>query len=55
MTELLGFSDDIREAKTKGRFVVSNGDWNEFVKAVKAKMAAKENVSVDEHRFRVIL
>lgn len=35
------FSDDIREAKSKGRIVVSNGDWNETVKAVKAKMAAK--------------
>ena len=34
------FSADIREAKAKGRVVVSNGDWNETVKAVKAKMAA---------------
>ena len=31
------FSDDIREAKVKGRSVVSNGDWNETVKVVKAK------------------
>ena len=31
-------SDDIREAKTKERIVVSNGDWNETVKAVKAKL-----------------
>ena len=31
------FSDDIREAKVKGRIVVSNGNWNETVKAVKAK------------------
>ena len=36
------FSDDIREAKVKGRIVVSNGDWNETVKAVKAKMVADE-------------
>ena len=34
------FSADIREAKAKGRVVVSNGDWNETIKAVKAKMAA---------------
>ena len=32
------FSDDIREAKTNGRIVVSNGDWNETVKAVKVKI-----------------
>lgn len=32
------FSADIREAKAKGRVVVSNGNWNETVKAVKAKM-----------------
>jgi hypothetical protein len=31
------FSDDIREARAKGRIVVSNGDWNETVKVVKAK------------------
>ena len=31
------FSADIREAKAKGRIVVSNGDWNETVKVVKAK------------------
>ena len=31
------FSDDIREAWAKGRIVVSNGDWNETVKVVKAK------------------
>ena len=49
------FSDDIREAKAKGRVVISNGNWNETVKAVKAKMAAKENVSVDELRCRVTL
>ena len=31
------FSADIREVKAKGRIVVSNGDWNETVKVVKAK------------------
>ena len=40
------FSDDIREAKAKGRVVVSNGDWNETVKAVKAKMAADATKSI---------
>lgn len=30
-------TDDIREAKAKGRVVVSNGNWNETVKAVKMK------------------
>ena len=28
------FSDDIREAKSKGCVVISNGNWNETVKAV---------------------
>ena len=32
------FSDDIRDAKAKGRIVVSNGDWSETVKAVKANV-----------------
>lgn len=32
------FSGDIREAKAKGRIVISNADWNETVKAVNAKM-----------------
>lgn len=49
------FSADIREAKAKGLIVVSNDDWNETINAVKAKMAAKENVSVDEPRCRVTL
>lgn len=49
------FSNDIREAKTKERIVVSNGDWNETVKAEKTKMTANENVSVDEQRCRVTL
>ncbi len=40
------FSDDIREAKAKGRVIVSNGDWNETVKAVKAKMAADATKSI---------
>lgn len=40
------FSADIREAKAKGRIVVSNGDWNEAVKAVKAKMAADATKSI---------
>ena len=40
------YSDDIREAKAKGRVVVSNGDWNETVKAVKAKMAADATKSI---------
>ena len=40
------FSDDIREAKAKGRVVVSNGDWNETFKAVKAKMAADATKSI---------
>lgn len=40
------FSDDIREAMAKGRFVVSKGDWNETVKAVKAKMAADATKSI---------
>lgn len=53
--DIRDFSDDIREARAKGRIVVSNGDWNETVKAVKTKMAAKENVSVDELRCRVTL
>ena len=39
--DIRDFSDDIREARAKGRIVVSNGDWNETVKAVKTKMAAK--------------
>ena len=40
------FSDDIREAKVKGRIVVSKGDWNETVKAVKAKMAANATKTI---------
>ena len=34
------FSDDIREAEKNGTLVVSEGPWEETVKAVKAKMAA---------------
>ena len=32
------FSEDIREAMTNGRVIVLNGNWNETVKAVNAKM-----------------
>ena len=34
------FSEDIREAEKNGTLVVSEGPWEETVKAVKAKMAA---------------
>ena len=34
------FSEDIREAEKNGTLVVSEGPWEEAVKAVKAKMAA---------------
>ena len=34
------FGEDIREAEKNGTLVVSEGPWEETVKAVKAKMAA---------------
>jgi predicted DNA binding CopG/RHH family protein len=34
------FSEDIREAEKNGTIVVSEGPWEETVKAVKAKLAA---------------
>lgn len=34
------FSEDIREAEKNGTIVVSEGSWEETVKAVKAKLAA---------------
>ena len=34
------FSEDIREAEKNGTIVVSEGPWDETVKAVKAKLAA---------------
>ena len=34
------FSEDIREAEKNGAIVVSEGPWDETVKAVKAKLAA---------------
>ena len=34
------FSEDIREAEKNGTIVVSEGPWEETIKAVKAKLAA---------------
>ena len=36
------FSEDIREAEKNGTIVVSEGPWEETVKAVKAKLARFE-------------
>ena len=40
------FGEDIREAEKNGTLVVSEGPWEETVKAVKAKMAANATKAI---------
>lgn len=40
------YSEDIREAEKNGTIVVSEGPWEETVKAVKAKMAANATKAI---------
>ena len=40
------FSEDIREAEKNGTIVVAEGNWDETVKALKAKMAANATKAI---------
>ncbi len=40
------FSEDIREAEKNGTILVSKGNWDETVKALKAKMAANATKAI---------
>ena len=40
------FSEDIREAEKNGTILVSKGNWDETVKALKAKMASNATKAI---------
>ncbi len=40
------FSEDIREAEKNGTILVSEGNWDETVKALKAKMASNATKAI---------